>query len=125
MCKVVFKKTQGKILCGYCKQPFHLKCVGTQYEDTQACVSCHSGGLNSSDTSECGLQLGDNAYPGISELKDITNQCGSSFLQLNVRSLLSKIAEIKLILNKYEGIQMLAVTETHLCTQIHDSEHLL
>ena len=56
---------------------FHLKCVGT--EDTQACVSCHSGGLNSSDSSECGLQLGDNAYPGISELKDVTNQRGSSF----------------------------------------------
>ena len=74
-------------------------------------------GLNSS-----GLQLGDNAYPGISELKDITIQCGSSFLHLNVRSLLSKIAEIKLILNKYKGIQMLAVTETHLSTQIHDSE---
>ena len=62
MCKVVFKKTQGKILCGYRKQPFHLKCVGTQYEDTQACVSCHFGGLNSCDTLECGLQLGDNAY---------------------------------------------------------------
>ena len=44
------------------------------------------------------------------------------FLHLNVRSLLSKIAEIKLILNKYKGIQMLAVTKTHLSTQIHDSE---
>ena len=90
MCKMVFKKTQGKILCGYRKQPFHLKCVGTQYEDTQACVLSFWG-LNSS-----GLQLGDNAYPGISELKDITIQCGSNFLHLNVRSLLSKIAEIKL-----------------------------
>ena len=30
--------------------------------------------------------------------------------------------KIKLILNKYKGIQMLAVTETHLSTQIHDSE---
>ena len=110
MCKMVFKKTQGKILCGYCKQPFHLKCVGTQYEGTQACVSCHSGGLNSSDTSECGLQLGDNAYPGISEFKDITNQRGSSFLHLNVRPLFSKIAAIKLILNKYPCIYLLAVT---------------
>ena len=86
---------------------------------------CHSRGLNSSDTSECGLQLGDNAYPGISEFKDITNQRGSSILHLNVCSHLSKIAEIKQILNKYKGIQMLAVTDTHLFTQIHDSEHLL
>ena len=68
------------------------------------------------------VAIGDNAYPEISELKDITNQRGSSFLHLNVRSLLSKIAEIKQILNEYKGIQMLAVTETHLSTQIHDSE---
>ena len=61
-------------------------------------------------------------YENIKELDAISSQRGLKFLHLNARSLLPKIDEIRLLIERYKDIAMISFSETHLTPNVSGSE---
>ena len=90
-CLKTIKKTQSQLQCVHCDKFFHLRCLGSEYESLRMCSLCSTVPLNESvgsDDSQCFL-------PDI--LKNMTETRGLKIVHQNIRSLLNKIDELRLI----------------------------
>ena len=103
------------VTCSECTQPFHLNCIGPQFEKFRSCLNC-SVVSSTADFDRLGV------FQDIPELSLLTSQRGLKFLHLNVNSLLPKVDELRLLLLRYKDIDFFSITETHLSSNISDDE---
>ena len=114
-CSLVFKRNVGYVTCSECTHPFHLNCIGPQFEKFRSCLNC-STVSSTADFDDSGV------FQDIPDLSNLTSQRGLKFLYLNVCSLLPKVDELRLLLLRYKDIDFFPVTETHLSPNISDGE---
>ena len=97
---------------------FHLKCIGTSFEDSKCCGTCSEGKVDITPG-------GDNeeiTYPKLEGLSELLQMKGLKVCHQNIRSLLPKIDEVRALIGSHKGIGILGVTESHLSKDISDSE---
>ena len=77
---------------------FHLNCIGPQFEKSSSCANC-------STLSSASVEMANSStYQDIPNLSEISRRRGLKFLHLNVCSLLPKLDEIRLLLQRYKNI---------------------
>ena len=75
-----------------------VNCIGPQLEKSTSCASC-------STLSSVSVEMANSStYQDIPNLSDISRRRGLKFLHLNVCSLLPKLDEIRLLLQRYKNI---------------------
>lgn len=97
---------------------FHLKCIGTSFEDSKCCGTCSEGKVDITPG-------GDNeeiTYPKLEGLSELLQMKGLKVCHQNIRLLLPKIDEVRALIGSHKGIGILGVTESHLSKDISDSE---
>ena len=118
-CVQTIKKNQARTQCTSCHLDFHLKCLDSHFETTRSCSLCSvpSVPVNREDGSD-----DINSFlPKI--LNDMTKARGMKFIHQNVRSLLGKIDELRLIISELNSeIHLLTLSETWLHKDITDAE---
>ena len=115
ICKRALKNNRPLVNCSLCALPFHLGCIGPQFETSRRCPSCAPVSVDTEDNStEC--------FHDFPELKRLADHRGLKFLHLNVCSLLPKVDELRLLFEHYKGFDIFSVTETHLSSNVSDSE---
>ena len=106
-CIKAVKSNQPRTFCKHCNLIFHLKCVGLQFESTQSCYLC--------STSTDPITVCDNMTVRFlpKSLKNITWVQGLKVIHQNIRGLVGKIDELRLIIAEFKAeIHILTLSET-------------
>ena len=122
LCSKKIRKNQGQVVCEACCGHFHLKCIGPDFEVTKCCKNC---AFMSTPESMDGSESNETFIPKLDGLTDLLKQKGLKLCHQNMRSLLPKIDELRIIFNTNKGMNVIGLSETHLGATISDSEIMI
>ena len=122
LCSKKIRKNQGQVVCEACCGHFHLKCIGPDFEVTKCCKNC---AFMSTPESMDGSESNETFIPKLDGLTDLLKQKGLKLCHQNMRSLLPKIDELRIIFNTNKGMNVIGLSETHLDATISDSESMI
>ena len=122
LCSKKIRKNQGQVVCEACCGHFHLKCIGPDFEVTKCCKNC---AFMSTPESMDGSESNETFIPKLDGLTDLLKQKGLKLCHQNMRSLLPKIDELRIIFNTNKGMNVIGLSETHLDATISDSEIMI
>jgi hypothetical protein len=106
LCRKNINAGVAHLPCKLCKNNFHLKCLGVDFDFSGSCHLCSSGRLSEDDFNEDDLDLP-------LKLQDIMNNRGLKILHQNIQSLPPKIDQLRLLLFKLKSsIHLFGLTET-------------
>lgn len=117
-CLKTIRKNQSYAQCSTCQKRFHLKCFGADFDSNMECSQCTIQNLLPNEAEENHVEA---FLPP--KLTDIPKTRGFKILHQNIRSLLGKIDELRLIFSElHSGIHLLTFSETWAHKDITDSE---
>ena len=97
VCTVCLKsigKNQPRMVCLRCKLVIHLKCLESCFDINRTCKQCFvgtNGGISNDNDDYCSQ--------GLLEMNDMFRGSGVKIVYQNIRCLLSKIDEIRLLIS--------------------------
>ena len=117
-CLKLINKNQPRAECLGCKSVHHLKCLESSFDINRTCKQCfvEMNGLINNDNDDYCSQVA-------MEMKDICRGSGVKIVHQNIRSLLSKIDELRLVISSVQSkIDVITLSETWLTDDVCDSE---
>ena len=117
-CSKLIEKNQPRTNCFRCKSVKHLKCLKSCYDVNRICQQC-SVGMND-NISDDGIVYSSQV---IMKMNDIFRASGVKILHQNIRSLLSKIDELRLFISGIQSkVGLFTLSEIWLMHEIADVE---
>ena len=114
-CVKSIRRNQANTQCMVCQQPFHLKCLSADFEQSEACHLCYTPPLKELDEGE------PVSLP--SDLQNLVNYRGFKVIHKNIQSLTRKIDELRFVCKSLDSkIHLLTFSETWLDGKISDSK---
>ena len=87
-CSKTIRRNQGRATCVGCTQPYHLKCLGADFDYSSKCGFCSITVMNTSEEKD----LTETTLDFVSDLSEATNQRGlKKTYEVFVGNLLNKI----------------------------------
>ena len=117
-CSKTIRRNQGRATCVGCTQPYHLKCLGADFDYSAKCGFCSVAVMNATEEED----LTETTLDFVGDLSEATNQRGLKFLHQNIRSLRGKLAELNILVSQCPNLHIMAFTETWLNNNIADGE---
>ena len=120
LCAKNIRENQASIQCRSCHRDFHLKCIGSEFDESHICNLCSvPAGKDTDSTRDKDNE--ERLLPKI--LKDMSKTRGMKLIHQNVRSLTGKIDELRFILSKLSSqVHLLTLSETWVHKDISDAE---
>ncbi|CAB4026053.1 Hypothetical predicted protein [Paramuricea clavata] len=111
-------KNQPRAECLRCKSVNHLKCLESSFDINRTCKQCFvgmNGNINNDNDDYCSQVT--------TEMNDIFRGSGVKIVHQNIRSLLPKIDELRLLISSVQSkIDLFTLSETWLTDDVADSE---
>lgn len=92
-CRKAIRRNQGRATCVGCTQPYHLKCLGADFDYSCKCGLCSITVMNATEEEN----LTEATLDFVSDLSKATNQRGLKFLHQHIRGLRGKLAQLNIL----------------------------
>ena len=114
------RRNQANVCCVDCKESFHLKCVGSVFDDSELCMVCTSQQdgeeVQNTESEDSDVRR------QIPEMDELLNKRGLKIFHQNIRGLLLKKNGVVQLLSSFPKIDMLGLSETHLNGSVSEEE---
>ena len=120
LCSKTVRRNQANVFCVNCKESFHLKCVGSVFDDSEFCMVCTSQ-QNGEEVQNTESEDSD-VRRQIPEMDELLNKRGLKIFHQNIRGLLLKKNGVEEFLSSCPKIDMLGLSETHLNGSVSEEE---
>ena len=118
-CLKTIRRTQPRTQCSCCGCPFHLRCLHADFDSSRLCGLCTAPPIPEIDINVSNGEA--TVLPD--KFTDMLKLRGLKLIQQNIRSLLPKIDELRLMITESDSqIHILALTETWLNDLVSDAE---
>ena len=109
LCSKTVRRNQANVCCVNCKEPFHLKCVGSGFDDSELCMVCTSQQEGGEEVQHTESEDSD-VRRKICETEELLNKRGLKIFHENIRGLLLKKNGVEEFLSLFSKIDMLCLS---------------